>query len=428
MFATACLFLALAMAAGTALAEEKEPTYRWKIATLAPDGVGWARHIKGIVFPAIEEVVKGDLSIKVFWGGVMGDDADYVRKMRLGQLQGAGLSGNGVILVCPEMAVVELPFMFSNYAQVDYIKKKMQPTFDGLMRENGFFMFAWIDQDFDQIYSTDNPLATLADFSRARFINWYGPLEEDFIKRVHASAVPVRVNDVAKTMRDGLADANIAPSVWMVGAQMFQAVKYINPIPIRYSPALIAISLDAWKTLPPNYEKELLIRREAVMEKFCTEVRRDNEKSLQAMYDYGVKKVSMSEKDLEELRKQCVPSWRENADKLYPRELLDELLAYLDEYRGGGQVQAKDTFSREAAAVQSLEAKAGQVKAASPEENARRISRVQEKLQSMGYYTLKVDGVLGPRTYWGIKRYQQDRGLPVTGVIDDTLLNSLGLK
>lgn len=119
-------------------AQAKVAQYRWKFGTLAPKGVGWARHINETVLPAVREATDGNLAIKNYWGGVMGDEEDYIRKMHIGQLQGAGMSGQGAVLVCPEMAVVELPFMFQNYDEVDYIKSKMKQTFDGIMRENGY--------------------------------------------------------------------------------------------------------------------------------------------------------------------------------------------------------------------------------------------------------------------------------------------------
>jgi len=51
--------------------------------------------------------------------------------------------------------------------------------------------------------------------------------------------------------------------------------------------------------------------------------------------------------------------------------------------------------------------------------------QVQQDLAHDGYYNGPVDGVVGPRTRAAIAAYQQDNGLPVTGAIDQGLLNSL---
>ena len=96
------LFLALPLSTA---ARAGEPI-RWKFATLAPEGIGWSQHIKEFVFPFINEATEGNLSVKVFWGGVIGDDETAIEKMKAGVMEGAGLAGHGATMLCPEFAVV----------------------------------------------------------------------------------------------------------------------------------------------------------------------------------------------------------------------------------------------------------------------------------------------------------------------------------
>jgi peptidoglycan hydrolase-like protein with peptidoglycan-binding domain len=55
------------------------------------------------------------------------------------------------------------------------------------------------------------------------------------------------------------------------------------------------------------------------------------------------------------------------------------------------------------------------------------IKKVQESLRDKGYYTGKVDGVLGPRTRKGIRQYQKSENLPVTGKLDAETAGKLGV-
>lgn len=52
---------------------------------------------------------------------------------------------------------------------------------------------------------------------------------------------------------------------------------------------------------------------------------------------------------------------------------------------------------------------------------------VQRALKRRGYYTGSVDGDIGPGSRSAIRAYQADRGLPVTGRIDSSLLRALGI-
>jgi hypothetical protein len=55
------------------------------------------------------------------------------------------------------------------------------------------------------------------------------------------------------------------------------------------------------------------------------------------------------------------------------------------------------------------------------------VAHVQEKLRTYGYYRGPVDGVAGPGTRSAIRTYQVDRGIQVTGRVDQELLSDLGL-
>jgi putative peptidoglycan binding protein len=52
---------------------------------------------------------------------------------------------------------------------------------------------------------------------------------------------------------------------------------------------------------------------------------------------------------------------------------------------------------------------------------------VQGELKRRGYYRGAIDGDIGPASRAAIRSYQAERGLPVTGRIDSSLLRSLGI-
>lgn len=54
------------------------------------------------------------------------------------------------------------------------------------------------------------------------------------------------------------------------------------------------------------------------------------------------------------------------------------------------------------------------------------IEQVQNILKHLGFYTGNADGLAGPATRDAVAVYQRKVGLPVTGIIDDALLNQLG--
>ncbi|MDI6798210.1 MAG: TRAP transporter substrate-binding protein DctP [Desulfatibacillaceae bacterium] len=455
------LGLAVLLAVGLFLVTPKnllaQEALTWRIATLAPQGVGWAHQVSEVILPAVEKASNGNLRLRIFWGGVRGDDADYLRMMSTGQIQGAGFSGQGAVLACPEFAVVELPFLFNNYDEVDYIRQRMTPTFDYYFSQHDIKLLFWVDQDFDQIYSSVSPLATLEDFRKANFVTWYGPIEKAVFDALGAKTTPMSVPQISAAWRAGKVDSGISPAIWMVGAQLYTVVRYVNPIKIRYAPVIIAVSMDAWNTLPKSYQDGIWAQRDDAVARFTAGTRRDNARSLEAMCGYGLTETKMSPAEFARLHKQAVSVYSDLADDVYPVGLLQELMRYLAEFRKdkpGAQTlevelrprtaprPAPAAVARPAAtpavsapstpAAPTLAAQKAPIPAPAAENawerRVRQIREVQAQLKGLGYYPGAVDGIFGPMTYNGIVRYQAEKGLPQTGALDPQLLEAMNIK
>jgi len=316
------------------LTKDGKKMYYSKMGTLAPEGVGWAALIKDMVTPGILKATNGQVVLDWYWGGTMGDDQDLLSKLRNGQLQGGGFTGQGLVMACPEMALMELPFMFENYDEVEYIYSKFRPRISQWFEKRGYHLVLLAEQDFDQIYSTKIPIKTPEDFRNSRVLTWYGPLEERTLKALGASPLPIRVPEVAASIRTGVCDAFISPALWAVGTQMYTVMKYINPMRIRYSPAGGIITVKTWNLMPKDLQDTIDKYVMSIEKDFRQKVRVSNDKSLKAMYKYGMKEVKMTPAELDVLKKRLTPVWDEFAAKgYYSKAELAEVKALLAEYR-----------------------------------------------------------------------------------------------
>ena len=62
-----------------------------KVATLAPEGTAW-HDILIDLGQRWKKATDGEVQVRIYPGGILGDDRDMVRKMRIGQIQAAALS------------------------------------------------------------------------------------------------------------------------------------------------------------------------------------------------------------------------------------------------------------------------------------------------------------------------------------------------
>ena len=55
------------------------------------------------------------------------------------------------------------------------------------------------------------------------------------------------------------------------------------------------------------------------------------------------------------------------------------------------------------------------------------IKKVQQRLKDLGYYTISVDGIWGPKTLAAVKNFQRDYGLTVDGIVGTWTERALGI-
>src|SRR5215470_3918697 len=132
--------LAATLAATTAWADPIEV----KIASLAPDGSAWAK-IMQEGGRKMSDRTGGRVTVKYFFSGSQGDERDVVRKMKLGQIDGAALTAVGLGQIKGDVRVLELPFLFKSDKELDYVRGKMAPDFEKQFDDAGYVLLAWGD-------------------------------------------------------------------------------------------------------------------------------------------------------------------------------------------------------------------------------------------------------------------------------------------
>ena len=330
------LFLLLFQLGGISKAGLKDAKYIWKMATHAPEAIGYAVYIKKHMHPAVEKATNGEVAFDWYWGGIMGDNEDWIAKIQIDQLQGGGFDGHGTVLVAPDTAVFELPFLFNGVDEVTYVKEKMDERIVNIFEKKGYKVLLFQDQGnegFDEIYSTKKPIQTPDDLVKSRVLSWCGHVEAETLKAFNASPIPVNVPEVVTSLRSGVCDVALAPAMWWVGSQLYTITKYITQWKLRYQPATIAVSTKAWDKIPQEYQKridEMLPDIAIGLNEYAWDT---SKKCVKAMVKYGVKEVELTPDEIAVFKNKSRPVWDKLAGKDYSRELLDEVLGYIEEYR-----------------------------------------------------------------------------------------------
>src|SRR5579863_3327218 len=87
-----------------------------KMATLVPEGSSWHLIIKEMA-DKWKTVSGGRVVVRLYAGGVAGDDADVVRKMHLGTLNAGVLTEVGLAEIDRSVLALSVPMMYSSYEE-----------------------------------------------------------------------------------------------------------------------------------------------------------------------------------------------------------------------------------------------------------------------------------------------------------------------
>ena len=211
-----------------------------KMATESPDGTVWMTLLRE-AGAAIERETAGRVELKVYPGGVMGDDATVMRKMRIGQLQAAILTTGTFAKIFPDAQLYNLPMQFAGFEEVDYVRERLDATLRQGLEDNGFVCPGFAEVGMAYAMSR-RPVRAVGDASGIKLWTPVGSVST--VKAMAAfgiSPVPLAIADVLAGLQTGLIDAVAAPLVGALALQWHNQLDYVLDLPFMYIYAVMAL-------------------------------------------------------------------------------------------------------------------------------------------------------------------------------------------
>jgi TRAP-type C4-dicarboxylate transport system substrate-binding protein len=303
-----------------------------RIATLAPSGSPWMEVLDKAA-AEIKTKTSGRVTMKYFEGGQQGDERDFVRKIKLGQLDGAAVTAIGLAMIDESIRVLELPMMFDSAEELDYVADKMWPYFQKKFEKKGFRLndrgeVGWI------YFLSKNKVESLNDLKGQKLWMWGDDqLVGAMFKKLGLNGVPLGVPEVDAGLTSGKINAAYGSPVAAVALQWYTKVKYMTSMPMSFAIGATVISTDALKKISPEDQKTLEDIGKANAKKLRKVIRKANEDAKGTMTRKGITVVQTPVTMVDEFTKDSQEAWKELEGKIYSKEELDMVLKYRDEYR-----------------------------------------------------------------------------------------------
>jgi TRAP-type C4-dicarboxylate transport system substrate-binding protein len=275
----------------------------------------------------------GDVELRLYAGGVTGDESDMVRKMRIGQLHAATLTSGGLPDIDPDFRAFQVPMMFENIAEFDHVMRTMRPTLDGLLAKHGFRALGWADAGWLHFFSRQ-PVAVPADLQPQRIFVWSGA--DRFVmawRDCGFRSAQLAATDIHTALHSQMVDAVTAPPLAALSSQWFAQIPHMNTL--RWVPLMgsLVISERAWQRVPKHLRSKLKEAAERAATRLRTEVRTDSVKALDIMQYYGLTIHNVSTANVETWRSEVRRCFGPMIGSYINASLVREIEGTLNAYR-----------------------------------------------------------------------------------------------
>ena len=265
-------------------------TYVLKFATLMPTGTSWTKLLDTWV-EEVEQKSEGRLKFKMYPGGVMGDEPDVLRKIRKGQLHGGMFTGYGIGRIYSPARVLEVPFMFKNTDESDYVRDQLMPELEAGFKQSGFELLGWPEVGFIHFFSK-LPITSMDDIRKFKIWLWQGdPLGEAFFKAAAIDPVPLSIMDVYTQLsaKHGSIDTVYTSSFGAIALQWYTKLSYASHIPFTNAIGGLIVSNRFFDKLPPDLQQLLKETGKKLGDDIRMQAREENERSLAILEKNGIK-------------------------------------------------------------------------------------------------------------------------------------------
>jgi TRAP-type C4-dicarboxylate transport system substrate-binding protein len=307
-----------------------------KLGTLAPEGSSWMKTFNTLNTEVVKKT-ENKVQFKIYPGGVLGDEMDMLRKLKIGQIQGVALTSAGLSTLFKEMDVLQIPFLFHSYEEVDTVLKKMDSFFRKGFEDNGYILLGWSEAGFVYLMST-LPISSVADLRKAKVWVWEeSPMSKAIFDEAGVKAIPLTVPDVLVGLQTGLVDVVYVPPTGAIFLQWFTKIKYMTDVPLLYLAGGVVVKKDIFKQIPQTSQNFILESFQQHLDQLKIITRNENRDAVKVMVKNGVKITTPSKDQIDEYKRLSNKAMGHISGQTFSKKVLDEVTSLLESYRRGGK-------------------------------------------------------------------------------------------
>jgi TRAP-type C4-dicarboxylate transport system substrate-binding protein len=302
-----------------------------KIATLAPMGSPWVESLRRLS-AEWDRISEGRVHLKIYPGGIAGEEADMIRKMRIGQLDGAALTQMGMGLLDSAILALSTPFLIQNEGELDHVMERTKPYFESRLADRGYRLVAFTKAGWVHFFGRE-PLILPEDLKRLKLGVTAG--DADFVepwRRAGFNAFSLPFGDLLVGLQTGMIDAFYAPPLVAATFQWFGAARHMSALPIAPVVGAVLVTSRFLERIPEELREPLLATFTTLEKELNAQMRALEEEALTVMQEQGL--------EIHPIPAEAAKQWRRIGDqgiravlgRMIPKDSYDLIVELVAEY------------------------------------------------------------------------------------------------
>ena len=269
-----------------------------RFASLAPAGSAFMKVLKAWS-RSLKKETEGRAELRYYSGGSQGDERDFIRKIRAGQMDAAGVSTVGLGMVVRPVLVLSAPGVITEYPQLTRTREALNDRFAKMFDEAGFVLIAWGDAGKNRIMAVDK-FAKPSDLKTMRPWAWKDdPIFAEYIKVIGANPVRLGVPEVYPGLQTRMVDVVPSSAIGAVALQWYTRLKYMANQNFSIIIGGSIVKKEKFNELSPEDQKVLVDTGHRAARALDKLVRRDDGRAYNSMQKRGVSVVDIKPHEAE---------------------------------------------------------------------------------------------------------------------------------
>jgi TRAP-type C4-dicarboxylate transport system substrate-binding protein len=259
-----------------------------KLGSLAPVGSPWELGARRLA-AEWEKISGGTVTVKIYAGGVAGDEPDMIRKMRIGTLNAALITVTGLQGIFNGFKTLSYPLLLQSDDELAYVLDRMKPFFDAELQKRGFKPVMWSSSGWVYFFSRA-PVVNPNDLRRQKLWVWSGdPDEVQAYQSAGFQTVTTAATDLMTSLQGGMVDALVTSPLIAASSQWFGIAGNMTAMKLAPLWGAAVVSMKSWSQIPADLQPRLLEAAEKINESLAPDLAKADGQAISVMQKYGLK-------------------------------------------------------------------------------------------------------------------------------------------